>query len=47
MTKAILKRYQQITIIDNKLVETVFDLKDKNVRGVKDICNKVAELINA
>ena len=36
----------KITIIDNKLRKTVFDLKDKN-EVAKDICNKVAELINA
>jgi phosphopantothenoylcysteine decarboxylase/phosphopantothenate--cysteine ligase len=36
----------KITIIDYKLQKTVFDLKDKN-EVAKDICNKVAELINA
>lgn len=36
----------KITIIDHKLQKTVFDLKDKN-EVAKDICNKVAELINA
>ncbi|MBS1520021.1 MAG: bifunctional phosphopantothenoylcysteine decarboxylase/phosphopantothenate--cysteine ligase CoaBC [Bacteroidetes bacterium] len=34
----------KITIIDNKLQKTTFDLKDKN-EVAKDICNKVAELI--
>jgi phosphopantothenoylcysteine decarboxylase / phosphopantothenate---cysteine ligase len=36
----------KITIIDRKLQKTVFDLKDKH-EVAKDICNKVAELINA
>ena len=36
----------KITIIDHKLQKTVFDLKDKD-EVAKDICNKVAELINA
>jgi phosphopantothenoylcysteine decarboxylase/phosphopantothenate--cysteine ligase len=36
----------KITIIDNKLQKTTFDLKDKN-EVAKDICNKVAELIKA
>jgi len=34
----------KITIIDNKLRKTTFELKDKN-EVAKDICNKVAELI--
>ena len=34
----------KITIIDNKLQKTTFELKDKN-EVAKDICNKVAELI--
>lgn len=36
----------KITIIDNKLQKTTFELKDKN-EVAKDICNKVAELIKA
>ena len=36
----------KITIIDNKLQKTTFDLKNKD-EVAKDICNKVAELINA
>jgi len=36
----------KITIIDNKLRKTTFELKDKN-EVAKDICNKVAELIKA
>jgi phosphopantothenoylcysteine decarboxylase / phosphopantothenate---cysteine ligase len=36
----------KITIIDHKLQKTEFDLKNKN-EVAKDICNKVAELINA
>lgn len=36
----------KITIIDHKLQKMVFDLKDKD-EVAKDICNKVAELINA
>ena len=36
----------KITIIDNKLQKTAFELKDKN-EVAKDICNKVAELIKA
>ncbi len=36
----------KITIIDNNLQKTRFDLKDKE-DVAKDICNKVAELINA
>lgn len=35
----------KITIIDHKLQKNTFDLKDKN-EVAKDICNKVAELIN-
>jgi phosphopantothenoylcysteine decarboxylase/phosphopantothenate--cysteine ligase len=36
----------KITIIDNSLKKTTFELKDKN-EVAKDICNKVAELIKA
>lgn len=36
----------KITIIDNKLQKTTFELKDKN-EVAKDICNKVTELIKA
>ena len=36
----------KITIIDNRLQKTTFELKDKN-EVAKDICNKVAELIKA
>ncbi len=36
----------KITIIDNKLQKTTFELKDKN-EVAKDICSKVAELIKA
>jgi phosphopantothenoylcysteine decarboxylase/phosphopantothenate--cysteine ligase len=36
----------KITIIDHKLQKITFDLKDKN-EVARDICNKVAELINA
>ncbi|MDB5135787.1 MAG: coaBC [Mucilaginibacter sp.] len=35
----------KITIIDHSLQKTTFDLKDKD-EVAKDICNKVAELIN-
>jgi phosphopantothenoylcysteine decarboxylase/phosphopantothenate--cysteine ligase len=35
----------KITIIDHNLQKTTFDLKDKD-EVAKDICNKVAELIN-
>jgi phosphopantothenoylcysteine decarboxylase/phosphopantothenate--cysteine ligase len=34
----------KITIIDNQLQKTMFELKDKD-EVAKDICNKVAELI--
>lgn len=36
----------KVTIIDNRLQKTTFELKDKN-EVAKDICNKVAELIKA
>jgi phosphopantothenoylcysteine decarboxylase/phosphopantothenate--cysteine ligase len=36
----------KITIIDHNLQKTTFELKDKN-EVAQDICNKVAELINA
>ncbi len=36
----------KITIIDHHLQKTTFDLKDKN-EVAKDICNKVAQLINS
>ena len=35
----------KITIIDHKLIKTTFELKDKN-EVARDICNKVAELLN-
>jgi phosphopantothenoylcysteine decarboxylase/phosphopantothenate--cysteine ligase len=36
----------KVTIIDHSLQKTTFELKDKN-EVARDICNKIAELINA